>query len=597
MSARADGSYVAEGVLPAARMAPARVPNAMGWRWHLAVLVLFTAFTAALFAHRWVLVDPSSVYSMPDVDTDGTLWFIWLKVHTGHIFSSIGIAHDLSYPFGYDLSPFPFDNLLDDIRAWIVQVSGGSWRDLIRVINVSALLAYPLSAYAMYLLCWHVTRRHAAAFAGAVVFAFSGYFLMLSRGSMSNNHFWLLPLVYLFFLKYLEGGALKYLLVSCVLNAIQFRINPYWAFYGWLFTPLILMMQPWPLRQIAARLALYCVLSGVFLFGLNIQFIQQQWFLVTNPVQSNLVRPAGGLESAIFPQGVPLVPGVASKLYPFSAPVDVGAFLGYPLVSVLIIACLFRDSWRHRYWAPFLLCFLLAVVLSSDFPALRFVNHAYFFFFDMFRGVSRIVQLASFFAGLLLAILCAGLRWGSSWHLPAVTAVFCAFYVWEVFPGSPTITQKTDFSQVASVYKSLEADEDARAVASYPMVYSNLNWGTAPLFEALGQVVHRKPIAGGKDLRLFSRDSEARPIFGNIGDPETVANLAANGINRIVIYNRIMEDAAAINEGLASDPRLQFLGTHRVPERECGNSLLCRSLDISVYAIKGVHARPAAGKG
>lgn len=595
MSAVTDGH--APGRDAFAGVHPLAGHGGMGWRWHVGVVALFMALTAVLFAHRWLLVDPSSVYSMPDVDTDGTLWFIWLKVHTGHIFSGVGTAQDLSYPFGYDLSPFPFDNLLDDVRAWTVQALGGSWHVLVLVVNLTALLAYPLSAYAMYLLCWHLTGRHAAALVGAVVFAFSGYFLMLSRGSMSNNHFWLLPLVYLFFLKYLESGLLRYVLWSCILNAVQFRINPYWAFYGWLFTPILMLMQPWPLRQRMLRLGLYCVLSGLFLFALNIQFIQQQWFLVTNPVQSNLVRPAGGLESAIFQQGIPLVPGLASKIYPFFASVDVGAFLGYSVMLLLIAACLSRERWKEKYWAPFLWCFLLAAVLSSDFPALRFVNHAYFFFFDMFRGVSRIVQLASFFAALLIALWWAGHRWRTPRRSWAMAALFCVFYVWEVFPGSPTVTQKTDFAQVASIYKALEEDKDATAVASYPMVYSNLNWGTAPLFEALGQVVHGKPIAGGKDLRLFSQDSEARPVFGNIGDPDTITNLASHGINRIVVYNRILENASAINEDLAADPRLRFLGNYRIPERDCGRSLLCRSLDISVYAIQGVHARGPAEKG
>ncbi|WP_245783463.1 hypothetical protein [Paracidovorax konjaci] len=561
----------------------------IGWKWHVGALLLFTALTAALFAHRWLWVDPSSVYSMPDVDTDGTLWFIWLKVHTGNIFSSLGVAKDLTFPFGYDLSPFPFDNILDDARALVVQWAGGSWRDLVWVINMSALIAYPLSAYSMYLLCWHITRKHVPAFVGAIVFAFSGYFLMLSRGSMSNNHFWLLPLVYLFFLKYLETGLLRHVLLSCLLNALEFRINPYWAFYGWLFTPLILVMQRWPWRLRLERLATYCLLSGVFLFLVNIQFIQQQWFLMTNPIQSNLVRPAGGLENAIFQQGVPLVPGVGSKLYPFSAPVDVGAFLGYSVVFLIAAACFYRGAWKRRYWAPFIISFLAAVVLSSNFPALILVNHAYFFFFDMFRGVSRIVQLASFFGALLLALVFASERLRPRAQIP-IALLFCLLYVWEVFPGSPTVVQKTDFSQVAKIYEGLAEDKEITAIASYPMVYSNVNWGTAPLFEALGQIVHQKPIAGGKDLRLFQRDPEGRPIYGEIDDPGTVANLARNGINRIVIYNRILENASAVNAELNADPRLILLENRRIPEHECGPSLLCRSLDISVYGIKQVAA-------
>lgn len=559
----------------------------MPWPWHVGLIIFFSLLTAGLFAHRWADVDLSSIYSMPDVDTDGTLWFLWLKVHTGHIFSSIGLADALTYPFGYDLSPFPFDNFLDDIRALCVRLAGGTWRDLIRVINISALVAYPLSAYTMYLLGYHLTRQHLAALLAAIVFAFSGYFLMLSRGSMSNNHFWLMPLVYLFFLQFLERGLLRHLALSCLLNAIQFGINPYWAFYGWLFTPIILLMQSMAWREKINQLALYCVMSGIFLFLLNIQFVQQQWFLLTNPVQSNLVRPAGGLESAIFQQGIPLVPGIGSKAYPFSAPVDVGAFLGYSLLAVICLAFFGAKVWKARYWTSFVVCFFLAIVLSSWFPAFIAINHIYFFFFDMFRGVSRVVQLASFFGAILVAMVFS--RWQARASAKAVVVfLMCSFYIWEVFPGSPTVTQRTDFGQVASLYEGLAQDDEITAIASYPMVYSNLDWGTAPLFEALGQIIHQKPIAGGKDLRIFRMDPQARPIYGEIGDPQTIDNLASHGINRIVIYNRVLENASAVNADLAADRRLQLVGRRQVPERECAPSLLCRSLDITVYAIKDV---------
>ncbi|WCM92454.1 hypothetical protein M5C99_19165 [Acidovorax sp. NCPPB 2350] len=580
-------------------MMPARTPEPlamdagygntghMPWQWHVGAIALFSLLTAGLFAHRWVGVDISSVYSMPDVDTDGTLWFIWLKVHTGHIFSSMRLADALTYPFGYDLSPFPFDNFLDDVRALCVSLSGGTWRDLIRVINISALIAYPLSAYTMYLLCWHLTRQHFAALLAAIIFAFSGYFLMLSRGSMSNNHFWLLPLVYLFFFRYLECRSLRYLALSCMLNAVQFGINPYWAFYGWIFTPIILLMQPAGWRDKLNQLMIYCAMSGLFLFLLNIQFVRQQWFLLTNPVQSNLVRPAGGLENAIFQQGVPLVPGIGSKIYGFSAPVDVGAFLGYSLLGAIGWACFFGKAWRIKYWAALFACFALAVVLSSNFPALIAVNHVYFFFFDMFRGVSRVVQLASFLGAILLAMVFAKWR-GKTLSKAFLAVAMCCFYLWEVFPGSPTVTQRTDFGQVASLYEDLAQDDQITAIASYPMVYSNVSWGTAPLFEALGQIVHHKPIAGGKDLRVFRVDPEARPIYGEIGESQTIANLADHGINRIVIYNRVLENASAVNAELAADRRLQLIGRRQVPERECGTSLLCRSLDITVYAIKSV---------
>src|SRR6218665_98646 len=92
--------------MPERRIADANPGHAghMPWPWHGGAIIFFSLLTAGLFAHRWVGVDWSSVYSMPDVDTDGTLWFLWLKVHSGEIFSSMALTGALTHPFGYDLS-------------------------------------------------------------------------------------------------------------------------------------------------------------------------------------------------------------------------------------------------------------------------------------------------------------------------------------------------------------------------------------------------------------------------------------------------------------------------------------------------------------
>ncbi|WP_225981585.1 hypothetical protein [Paracidovorax avenae] len=165
-----------------------------------------------------------------------------------------------------------------------------------------------------------------------------------------------------------------------------------------------------------------------------------------------------------------------------------------------------------------------------------------------------------------------------------------AWYLSEVYPGSPTLRQKTDFAQVAAVYGSLARDDEATAVASYPMTYYNQSWGTAPLFEVIGQVVHEKPLAGAKDLRLFESDPEARPLFGDISDPRTIETLARHGINRIVLYNRLINGAETVHQLLSSNPRVAFMGRHSIDERDCGISLVCKSLDISIYRINGVVA-------
>lgn len=555
-------------------------------------MALFCCLTLLLFHYRWWSVDPFSVYSMPDVDTDGTLWFIWLKAQSGKLFTSVELTPLLTYPFGFDLSPFPFDNVIDDLRSAMVAWSGGSWRSAVFVINASALIAYPLTALTMYALCWHLTRRHLAALAGAIVFGFSGYFIMLSRGSMANNHFWLLPLVYLFVVRYCDTRRWQDLLISCVLTGIQFRINPYWSFYGWFFTPVFLAFMDTSWKAKLASFIRYAVLSGLCLFLLNIQFILQQWYLITNPAMAGLVRPPGEALSAIFEQGAAFMPGIAPKVYPFSAPMDVGAFLGYSLLLALTLACCRKATWNHPFFKPALMCFAVAVVLSSYVPAFTAANFLYFSVFEMFRGVSRVIQLAAFFGALAVAILLSTFRRHSAYLWVGVAAA-CAWYLAEVYPGSSTLRQKTDFSQVAAVYDSLAKDNEATAVASYPMTYYNQSWGTAPLFEVIGQVVHRKPLAGAKDLRLFEADPEARPLFGEITDPRTVDVLARHGINRIVVYNRLIANPQAVHQVLQSNTQVTFLGRHAIDEHECGISLTCKSLDISIYGIAGV-TRPAS---
>ena len=141
--------------------------------WQIITLfLLFTLITLFIFNHR--LPNILTQYGMPDIDTDGGLWYQWylhyIKTHQ----LVYDIANVAGYPLGYDISASPASNLVFSVQLFIMEhISGFSLKNLIFITNLSSLITYPLSAIGGYLLCYYFTRDKYSSFIAGLIFGFS----------------------------------------------------------------------------------------------------------------------------------------------------------------------------------------------------------------------------------------------------------------------------------------------------------------------------------------------------------------------------------------------------------------------------------------
>ncbi len=75
--------------------------------------------------------------------------------------------------------------------------------------NLAALLAPAFSAWTAYLLCRHLTRSLWASLVGGYLFGFSSYMLGQEQGHLHMTAVFLLPLMALTTIRYLEGTCLE----------------------------------------------------------------------------------------------------------------------------------------------------------------------------------------------------------------------------------------------------------------------------------------------------------------------------------------------------------------------------------------------------
>src|SRR2546423_9052955 len=104
--------------------------------------LIYVFITAIIFYHRFPNI--FTQYGMPDVDTDGGLWYQWYLtyIHKHHLLYDITAL--AGYPLGYDISLSPANNLIYNIQVFFLEhIFGFSWSNLVLITNVSSLITYP----------------------------------------------------------------------------------------------------------------------------------------------------------------------------------------------------------------------------------------------------------------------------------------------------------------------------------------------------------------------------------------------------------------------------------------------------------------------
>jgi hypothetical protein len=98
--------------------------------------------------------------------------------------------------------------------------------------NVAAMLVPAVSAFTAYLLCRHLTRSLWASLVGGYLFGFSSYMLAQEQGHMHMTAVFLLPLIALAAVRYLQGEIDG--------RGVAWRLGVLFGLQFWLSTELLL---------------------------------------------------------------------------------------------------------------------------------------------------------------------------------------------------------------------------------------------------------------------------------------------------------------------------------------------------------------------
>ncbi len=219
-------------------------------------------------------------YGMPDVDTDGGLWFQWYLTYINNRKLPYELLNIVGYPFGYDIAFSPVINLVYSIQSSVMSTLGFSWKLLVPITNFSSLIVYPVSAMGAFCLTNYLTKEKLASFISGIVFGFSYYFIYMGRGQMSINHIELIPFYMLSLFYFLDNKKIYTLSLSAILFSILFKTDAYYAFFSGILSVLIVIFYKREnVKNVVKTFFIYYLLLFLVLIATNINFFYTNLYL------------------------------------------------------------------------------------------------------------------------------------------------------------------------------------------------------------------------------------------------------------------------------------------------------------------------------
>jgi hypothetical protein len=310
-------------------------------------------------------------------DASVSMWFfVWWPYAIYHRLNPL-MTDLLWAPAGINLA-WTTTVPLPSLVVWPVTASAGP----IAAFNALTLAALPLSAWAAFILCRHLSHRWWPALLGGYVFGFSAYMLgQQSCGHLSLTITFLVPFVVLITLRAIAGeiASAKFVLAMAALLAAQFFISieifatmtaagAIALFLGWSFTPLergrriVKTMAPLAVAYVATAVIIGPYVYAMFAFGAPRGPIWSPDVYSTDLL--NFIVPA-----AINQLGaIPAINRLAAPFCTYSIG-EVNAYVGLPSI---FLAALY--AWRH--WreptGKLLIDFLIIICVMSMGPLLHF---------------------------------------------------------------------------------------------------------------------------------------------------------------------------------------------------------------------------------
>jgi hypothetical protein len=381
---------------------------------NIGALAVYVGF-AALVLGRGVLAAPGST-SLGDRGADKTI-FMWSLVWWPH-----ALAHGIDpfvsraawAPAGIDLSwvtAIPGPSILAFPLTWMAGP--------IVTYNLLAILAPALAAWTAFLLARSLTGTFWPALVAGYLFGFSAYEIGQSSGHLNLTLVFLVPVCALLVTRRFAGELGRVRFVALLAAALAFQ---FWTstdmFSMTLIAALIFgLLAYWRLpdgrgrlRSITGESMMALVLCGL----LALPYLVHA-FILTGPSYAPVrfpSRQAADLANFVIPtRHTWLQPPGSSSIYArFSAnPAEAGAYLGLPLVAILLLVALRRRRPRAQSLLLLALCALCLCSLGSP---VRFAGHTVA---PLLWGLAEKVPIMrdvlpvrlSLFVALCAALICA----------------------------------------------------------------------------------------------------------------------------------------------------------------------------------------------
>jgi hypothetical protein len=224
--------------------------------------------------------------------------------------------------------------------------------------NVAFLLTFPLSAFACYLLCLHLTDRRDAAFLGGLAFGFAPYRISQMAHIQVLASFWM-PVALLGLHRFVRGDGWRWLVLFAVMWLMQALTNGYYmAFFSVLVAIWIAWFVPWRRWRTAFSIVVAWSLSFAALLPILLRYRQAHQSFGFRRILDEILAFSTDLSSIFDASGLLAVWGHVHSL---NRPED-ELFPGLTVVLLIVIGLVARKE-RNDLVLPSAL-FLLSVILT-----------------------------------------------------------------------------------------------------------------------------------------------------------------------------------------------------------------------------------------
>ena len=515
------------------------------YRGEILSLFLYTLL-AAVFTYPLIFKFNTSIYGYPS-DSLATVWNFWRWTKSSSPTELVG----------------PY--LLHFCGKWLSLLTNEVF-----AYNFLLFVSFPLSALAMYLLTFELTKHKYASFVSGSIYSFSLYHLWHGFSHLSLSQIQWLPLFVWSLVKLSQQKNIKWSVLAALIYLLTFLTDYYYGYFMLLFTASFVFGQV-VLKKIDFKLFKRYLLVVLLILLTTTPII---FGLRQNPVASrSSTRPFDDLLALSARPWDYLLPSIYHPVYgKFVEPIyqaikNLGndfeyasaflpervIYLGWTAVGLAILGFIKGLKTQHRS-TVILFGICLVLMLWASGPAyvtlggLKIPFPSFFLYqlLPMFRAYVRlgivvllcVAVLAGFGIKFLLSVAARFYRANHRQHkvlrllLPSAYCLVPLLVLFEVLNFPPF--HNTDFSQIPEVYQWLAEQPGDFVIAEYPRdndTSFDCEELTEPVVRNYGygkffQRVHGK--------RLF----ESEDKLSDLTNPETPKLLSLFGVKYVVVHTK-----------------------------------------------------------